>query len=121
MEAFSLPRETKEEKEHRDQAVEAATLYASQVPLQTMKTAIGVFDILEAMIEKGNPNSVTDAGVGAPAVLGAVKGGYLNVRINTSGLKNKEAARALEDEAATLLQLASAREKELWEKVKNKL
>ncbi|HKM31903.1 MAG: glutamate formimidoyltransferase [Bacteroidales bacterium] len=121
MEAFSLPRETKEEKEHRDQAVEAATLYASQVPLQTMKTAIGVFDILEAMIEKGNPNSVTDAGVGAPAVLGAVKGGYLNVLINTSGLKNKEAARALEDEAATLLQLASAREKELWEKVKNKL
>ncbi|MDD2824880.1 MAG: glutamate formimidoyltransferase, partial [Bacteroidales bacterium] len=72
MEAFSMPRETLRDKEIRADAIEKATLYASRVPLETMKTALEVFDILEAMTDKGNPNSVTDAGVGAPAVLGAV-------------------------------------------------
>ncbi len=101
--------------------LEKATLYAAQVPLQTMKTSLGVYDILEAMIEKGNPNSVTDAGTGAPAVLGAVKGGYLNVLINTGGLKDREKARALREEAQALLDLATEREQVLWEKVRNKV
>lgn len=101
--------------------LEKATLYAAQVPLQTMKTSLGVYDILEAMIEKGNPNSVTDAGVGAFAVLGAVKGGYLNVLINIGGLKDKDKARALKEEAQALLDLATEREQVLWEKVRNKV
>lgn len=112
MEAFASPCEDDLEK---------ATLYAAQVPLQTMKTSLRVFDILEAMIEKGNPNSVTDAGVGAPAVLGAVKGGYLNVLINIGGLKDKAKARSLKEEAQTLLDLATEREQILWEKVRNKV
>ena len=90
MEAFSLPRDTEAEKSTRTEAIEQATLYAAQVPLKTMHTALRVYDILEAMIEEGNPNSVTDAGVGAPAILAAVKGGYLNVLINVSGLKDKK-------------------------------
>ncbi|HPJ82421.1 MAG TPA: cyclodeaminase/cyclohydrolase family protein, partial [Bacteroidales bacterium] len=112
MEAFSSP--CKDD-------LEKATLYAAQVPLQTMKTSLCVFDILEAMIEKGNPNSVTDAGVGAFAVLGAVKGGYLNVLINVGGLRDKEKARMLKEEAQTLLDLAIEREHLLWEKVRNKV
>jgi len=112
MEAFSSP--CKDD-------LEKATLYAAQVPLQTMKTSLRVFDILEAMIGKGNPNSVTDAGVGAFAVLGAVKGGFLNVLINVGGLRDKEKARMLKEEAQALLDLATEREHELWEKVCNKV
>jgi glutamate formiminotransferase/formiminotetrahydrofolate cyclodeaminase len=86
-----------------------------------MKTALEVFDILEAMTDKGNPNSVTDAGVGAPAVLGAVKGGYLNVLINIGGLCDKEMARSLKEEAEKLLAQAKERENRLWEHVKAKI
>ncbi|MFA5444180.1 MAG: glutamate formimidoyltransferase [Bacteroidales bacterium] len=121
MEAFSLSRNTEEEKIKRAAAIEQATLYAAQVPMKTMKTAICVFDILEAMIEEGNPNSVTDAGVGAPAILAAVKGGYLNVLINVSGLKDKEKAAFLKEEAQKILDLAKEREDNLWEKVIFKL
>ena len=117
MEAFSLPRNTGEEKDIRAAAIEQATLYAAQVPLTTMKTALGVFDILEAMIEEGNPNSVTDAGVGAPAILAAVKGGYLNVLINVSGLKDQKKALSLKEEAHKILDLAKERENNLWGKV----
>ena len=69
------------------------------------------------MIEEGNPNSVTDAGVGALAILAAVKGGYLNVLINISGLKDKEKAASLREEAQRILDLAKERENVLWEKV----
>ncbi len=121
IEAFSLPRETEEEKAARDRAIEQATFYAAEVPLQTMRTAYEVFDIIEDMIEKGNPNSVTDAGVGAPAVLGAIKGGYLNVHINTADLNDREAARTLTDEASKWLEKAERKEKELWDKIRSKV
>ncbi len=117
MEAFSLPRDTEAEKSTRTEAIEQATLYAAQVPLKTMHTALRVYDILEAMIEEGNPNSVTDAGVGAPAILAAVKGGYLNVLINVSGLKDKEKAASLREEAQKIFDLAKERENDLWERV----
>lgn len=121
MEAFSLPRDTVAEKNTRTAAVEQATLYAAQVPLKTMTTAVHVFDILEAMIEEGNPNSVTDAGVGVPAILAAVKGGYLNVLINVSGLKDKEKAASLKEEAQKILDFAKERENNLWVKVNFKI
>jgi glutamate formiminotransferase / formiminotetrahydrofolate cyclodeaminase len=121
MDAFSLPRDTEAEKNIRTAAIEQATLYAAQVPLNTMTTAVRVFDILEAMIEEGNPNSVTDAGVGAPAILAAVKGGYLNVLINVSGLKDKKKAASLKEEAQKILDLAQERENNLWGKVNFKI
>ncbi len=121
MEAFSLSRSTEEEKNKRAAAIEQATLYAAEVPLKTMHTALRVYDILEAMIEEGNPNSVTDAGVGAPAILAAVKGGYLNVLINVSGLSDKEKAASLKEEAQKILDFAIERENDLWGKVILKL
>lgn len=121
MEAFSMPRDGDDDKAKRAEAIEKATLYASQVPLQTMKTSLRVYDILEEMIRKGNPNSVTDAGVGAPAVLAAVKGGYLNVLINIAGLKNKEMAWSLKEEAEGLLARAQEKESSLWKQVVNKI
>ena len=92
MAAFGLPKGTDEEKAARAQAIEDATLYATQVPLRTMKAAYKVFEIASAMALEGNPNSVSDAGVGAIAARAAVLGAQLNVLINAAGLKDRSKA-----------------------------
>ncbi len=88
--AFRLPKSTEEEKTTRKKAIQKATIYAIDIPLQTMKAAFECLPLIRAMIEQGNPNSISDAGVGALCVQTAVQGAGLNVRINASGLKNEE-------------------------------
>ena len=97
--------------------MEAATLYATQVPLKTMKCAFKAFSMLSAMVEHGNPNSISDAGVGALAARAAVLGAMLNVKINAAGLKDREAADRLVAEANEIAAKANALEAELMEKV----
>ena len=92
MSAFALPKQTAEDKAARSKAIQEATLYATQVPLHTMQAAYCTFDICRAMAEEGNPNSVSDAGVGALAARAAVLGAGLNVKINAGGLKDRETA-----------------------------
>src|SRR5574344_875591 len=92
MDAMSMPKKSDEEKAARAAAMEAATLYATQVPLRTMKTSYEVFDLVEEMAKEGNPNSVSDAGVGALAARSAVLGAFLNVKINAAGLKDRAVA-----------------------------
>ncbi len=99
MAVFAMPKGTDEEKAARSAALQEATLYATQVPLRTMKAALGVFPIVKAMAEQGNPNSVSDAGVGAIAARAAVLGAYLNVKINAAGLKDRRKAEELVAEA----------------------
>ena len=89
LEAFGLPKKTDEEIAARSAAVEEATKYATQVPYKVMETAFGGFEVVRAMVENGNPNSVTDAAVGALALRTCIRGAYLNVRINASGLKDR--------------------------------
>ena len=98
MEGFGLPKSTDKEKEIRKQAIQDATEYATRVPLEVMKLAYDSLSPIQKMAEIGNPNSVTDAGVGALAVRSAVMGAYLNVKINAVGLDNKELANELLDE-----------------------
>ncbi len=119
MAVFAMPKKTDEEKAARKEALEAATLYATQVPLRTMKAACETFDILEAMASKGNPASVSDAGVGALAARAAVQGAYLNVKINAAGLKNREVADALLADALVVSQVADKREAEILSIVNN--
>ena len=95
MDAFGLPKSTDNEKLTRKQAIQDATEYATRVPLEVMKLAYESLSPIEKMAEFGNPNSVTDAGVGALAVRSAVMGAYLNVKINAAGLDNKEIANQL--------------------------
>jgi glutamate formiminotransferase / formiminotetrahydrofolate cyclodeaminase len=90
MAAFGLPKETETEKEIRSKAIQAATKYAIEVPLQVMETALHSFNLLLAMASEGNPNSVSDAGVGALCACAAVRGAYLNVKINAASYKDKE-------------------------------
>ncbi len=106
MAAFALPKNTDDEKKARTAAIQAATLYATQVPLQVMKTAFQVLPLAELMVAEGNPNSVTDAAVGALCARTAIQGALLNVKINASGLKDRTVAEAILQEAASLMQEA---------------
>ena len=115
MAVFAMPKNTPEEKAARSAALEAATLYATEVPLRTMKAACETFDLLEAMAVSGNPASVSDAGVGALAARSAVLGAQLNVRINASGPKDRKAADAILTEAAQIADTAVRRETEILE------
>jgi glutamate formiminotransferase/formiminotetrahydrofolate cyclodeaminase len=89
MDAFGLPKGTDQEKQLRSDAIQEATRYAIEVPFRTMQKAFEAFRIIEAMVETGNPNSVTDAGVGALCVRSAIIGAYLNVKVNGAGFKDK--------------------------------
>lgn len=106
MGALQMPKSTPEEKAARMQALEDATLYATEVPLRTMKATLEVFPLLESMAKTGNPASVSDAGVGALAARSAVLGAHLNVRINAAGLKDRAKAKELTDTAEDIAKKA---------------
>lgn len=89
MDALGLPKGTDEEKAARKTAIQAATLYATEVPAQVMQICYDSMEVAEAMANIGNPNSVTDAAVGALAARAGVRGAFLNVRINAAGLEDK--------------------------------
>ena len=121
MDVFGMPKGTEEEKAARAEAMEVATLYATQVPLRTMKAAYKAFDVVRAMAEEGNPNSVSDAGVGALAARSAVMGACLNVKINAAGLKDRAVAEALVKEAEEIQAAAQKAEAEILAVVESKI
>ena len=121
MAAFGMPKKTDEDKAARSAAIQEATLYATQVPLRTMKESFQVFELCRAMAEQGNPNSVSDAGVGALAARAAVLGAGMNVKINAGSLKDRAVADALIAEANDLIARANAEEAEITRIVEAKL
>lgn len=121
MAAFGLPKGTDEEKAARAEAIEKATLYATQVPLRTMKASFKAFEVIRAMAQTGNPNSVSDAGVGVLAARSAVLGAQLNVKINAASLADKAKAAELTAEAAEIAAKAVTEEKEILDIVNSKI
>lgn len=119
MEVFAMPKKTEAEKEARKNALQSATLYATKVPLKTMQEAYRTFDLLELMAKTGNPASVSDAGVGALAARAAVFGAWLNVKINATGLKDREIAEKILKEAAEIAENAARRENDILNIVNN--
>lgn len=117
MTAFGMPKKTDEEKALRSEAIQKATLFASEVPLETMKASARVFELCRQMVAEGNPNSVSDAGVGALAARAAVIGAGMNVKINAASLKDRAKAEALIAEAEEIIAKANAEEKEITEQV----
>lgn len=117
MNVFSMPKGTEEEKAARAEAMEKATLYATQVPLRTMQTALEAMPLALEMARKGNPASASDAGVGTIAALAAVKGAQLNVRINAAGLKDRAMADSLTAEAEKIAKEAAEKEAEILSEV----
>ncbi len=121
MAAFGLPKGTVEEKEQRSAAIQQATKLAIQVPFETMKLAYGSMDMIKAMADIGNPNSVSDAGVGALAARAAVIGAYLNVKINMADLKDEEYKSRILIEAEEIKQAAIQKEIEILQLVESKI
>jgi glutamate formiminotransferase/formiminotetrahydrofolate cyclodeaminase len=121
MDAFALPKGSAEEKTARSAAVEAATKYAAEVPLKVMETASKSYELLSAMVEKGNPASVSDVGVGALATRACVEGAALNVRINLAALKDEKFKSSLLKKVEQVSSQSNLRFKEISEAVENKL
>jgi len=117
MDAFGMPKGNDAEKAARKQAIQNATKYAIEVPFKTIQRSFEVFEICAAMIEKGNPNSVTDAGVGVLCARAAVMGAYLNVKINASSLEDKVFADEMVSKAQAYVVKAKELETALMEKV----
>lgn len=117
MNAFGLPKGTDEEKAIRRQAIEEATKYATEIPFKTVQRSFDVFALCEAMVETGNPNSVTDAGVGALCAKAAVTGAYFNVRINAATLQDKEFAADIVKKAYEYVEKAAALEAKIVKRV----
>jgi len=121
MDAFALPKGSAEEKTARSAAVEAATKYAAEVPLKVMETASKSYELLSAMVEKGNPASVSDVGVGALATRACVEGAALNVRINLASLKDEKFKSGLLKKVEQVSSQSNLRFKEISQAVENKL
>ncbi len=121
MDAFGLPKTTEEEKTLRSKAIQDATKYAIEVPYKTMCKAFEAFDLCYAMADFGNPNSVSDAGVGALCIRSAVMGAYLNVKINASSLKDKEFAETILLKAEKIYKDTLDKENDILKIVWNKI
>ncbi len=121
MEAFRLPKKTDEEKEARQRAIEEATIYAIEVPLEVMQTAYEAMEVNEAMLREGLQTSLSDAMVGILALATAVEGAYFNVLINAKDLNNKEKAKKLINRGEDLLKKARKKENELRQEALEKL
>jgi glutamate formiminotransferase/formiminotetrahydrofolate cyclodeaminase len=121
MAALGLPKGTDAEKAARQAALQAATKHAIEIPFQVMQTALRAMDVVRAMAEIGNPNSVSDAGVGALATRSAVLGAYLNVKINCAGLSDKAYVAEIVARGAELERQALEKEREILAIVNGKI
>ena len=121
IDAMRLPKATDEEKTARTEAIQTATKYAVEVPLKVMEITCESFDVIKAMVEIGNPNSVTDAGVGALCARAAVNGAYLNVKVNISSLKDKSYVSETLAKADDIVRFANEKEAEILKMVNEKM
>lgn len=121
MDAFSLPKKTDEEKAARKKAIQDATRYAIEVPYKVMELCYGSMEVMKAMAEFGNPNSVTDAGVGALAARSGVFGAFLNVKINSASLDDKAFVEKILSNGQNILEKTIALEAEILSIVESKI
>ncbi len=121
MSAFGLPKATDAEKATRAEAIEAATKNAIEVPFKVMELSLQAMEVIKAMADIGNPNSVSDAGVGALCARSAVMGAFLNVKINTGGLNDKAYGDQKVKEGQSIQEQTQQLEQEILAIVENKL
>jgi len=121
MDAFSLPKKSEEEKSFRNKIIQDATKYAIEVPYRVMNLCFESMEVMKAMAEIGNPNSVSDAGVGAIAALAGVKGAFLNVKINAGGLEDKTFVEEIVSKGKDVLEKAVKLQKEILDIVEKKM
>jgi glutamate formiminotransferase/formiminotetrahydrofolate cyclodeaminase len=121
MHAFTLPKGTEAEKKARTEGIQAATRFATEIPFQVMQVAFASMEVIQAMAENGNPNSITDAGVGALCARSAVMGAFLNVKINAGGLTDKTFASDIIAKGKLIEENAQKLESEILRLVNSKI
>lgn len=121
MAAYGLPKATDQEKAARKAAIDAATVYAIQIPFRTMELAYQSFSLAKEMALKGNPNCASDAGVGALCARAAVKGTYLNVKTNAKDLKGNTEVAAILEQSEKMNAACEELEREIWGIVLDKM
>ncbi|MFT5764384.1 MAG: glutamate formiminotransferase/formiminotetrahydrofolate cyclodeaminase, partial [Saprospiraceae bacterium] len=121
IDAFRLPNTTEEEKTVRKSAVQVATKNAIVVPFKVMELSLQSFETIKAMVEIGSPNSVTDAGVGALCARAAIRGAFLNVKVNSTDLEDKDFVEKTLREGQAIVDQAEALENEILEIVDNSI
>jgi glutamate formiminotransferase/formiminotetrahydrofolate cyclodeaminase len=121
MKAFELPKNTDEEKSIRKKAIEDATYKAMMVPFETMKIGMQCMDYIQSMAEKGNPNSVSDAGVGALCIRTAVLGAAMNVKINAQSILNREGVNEILNQVQEMEKLIEEKEKTIRQIVNQRM
>ncbi len=121
MDAFGMPKNSEQEKADRTAAIQAATRYAIEIPFRVMNKSFEAFELIQAMAETGNPNSVSDAGVGALAARSAVMGAFLNVKINAAGLKDKDFVENILSKGSEIERKAQEKETEILKIVNSKI
>ncbi|MBL7776445.1 MAG: glutamate formimidoyltransferase [Saprospiraceae bacterium] len=121
MAAFGLPKGSPEEKSARKAAIEAATVQATEVPLRVVRLGLESFPLIRQMVDTGNPNSITDAGVGALCARAAVLGAALNAKVNAKDLNDRAYAEKAIAEADAAMAEASRLEAEILAVVREKM
>lgn len=117
LQAFRLPKSTEEEAIARKQAITKATQNAIEVPYSVMDVSYKCYDLIEAMAEKGNPNSISDAGVAALSIRSAIHGAYLNVRINLKDFEDLVYSQDMSSKAKELFEKSEKRSKKILTKI----
>ncbi|HAZ93945.1 MAG: glutamate formimidoyltransferase [Chitinophagaceae bacterium] len=121
MDAFALPKATNEEKTFRNKSIQEATKFAIEIPFKVMEVSFAGMELIKAMAEKGNPNSVSDAGVGALCARSAVMGAFMNVRINAAGYDDKNYVAEIVKKGTDIQNKAIAMEAEIVKRVNDKI
>ncbi len=121
MAAFGLPKTSDQEKAARSKEIQAATHAAMETPFTVMQAAYSSMGLIRAMAEKGNPSSVSDAGVGALCARAAVMGAFMNVRINAAGCEDKSFAAGMIAKGKEIEEKAIALECEIVRLVNEKI
>ena len=121
MNAFRMPQKTEQEKNARENAIQEATKGATNVPLEVMQLAFETMELAKTAAEKGNVNSVSDAGVGALMALSAVEGAFLNVKINLSGIKDDSFKTETGRKAEEIFSKARGLKENIWKIVEEKI
>ena len=119
--AFSLPKDTAKNLKIRDIEIQKATKNAIDIPFKIMHACLDSCHLLLAMAKKGNPNSISDVGVGMYCIHAAVNGAYLNVRINSKELRDKEIVKKLEIECKKIIKKINSKSIEIQSIVDKKL
>ncbi|MHA1216155.1 MAG: glutamate formimidoyltransferase [Candidatus Thorarchaeota archaeon] len=121
MKAFKMPEDTPEQKKEKEEILEEATKHAAEVPLKTMRHSLNALEHARIAAEKGNINAITDAGVAAHALMAAIEGAALNVRINLGNIKDKKFVEKISSEVESIISRGNELKGEILEIVERRM